>query len=313
MGVGLTPDALLEHLGLSEYRLAFRSEGMVSLSDLQDLTDAHLVSMGITEEAHRGRILQAIASLGVDGSLGDSSEMEVTGPLDSAPLPGDGSRAPMEEDEDDGDEASLDQFDGTVSFQVEEDDITEVPFQDVMVADAGEEGSDPPAAVMGKLLVVLVVLVVLVLLAGVGGWFVVRKTLQAGEDPSDVFTQPSVPVEVVETVSSPPVPREPVEEPQLPTEIEESPVTPAPQEEIRPSFSCEKAGTRAELLICQSAELASLDREMNLVFGTSRGSLDRAAFEELREAQVQWLRSRDACVDEGCVARRYRERLAVLK
>lgn len=79
-----------------------------------------------------------------------------------------------------------------------------------------------------------------------------------------------------------------------------------------PSFSCAKAGTGAERLICDDANLASLDREVALAY---KQKLEAAAAERarLQSDQRAWIRGkRDTCADTECLRAVYRERLKML-
>ena len=71
--------------------------------------------------------------------------------------------------------------------------------------------------------------------------------------------------------------------------------------QANPSFDCAKAQSSAEELICQDAELASLDRSLaeryaqavNLVGSLDAGAADASA--ELRATQRGWIKGRDDC------------------
>lgn len=75
------------------------------------------------------------------------------------------------------------------------------------------------------------------------------------------------------------------------------------------SFDCGKARLDAEIAICESARLSRLDEEMaSLYFG-----LPQYVREDIKGAQVRWLRRRNACgYDRRCIARAYRRRIDVL-
>jgi len=90
------------------------------------------------------------------------------------------------------------------------------------------------------------------------------------------------------------------------------PVTETPPP-IRPSFDCAKASQRIEFLICESPQLADLDRALASSYKRAMVAAggDRAL---LRQDQRTWrTQSRDVCADTGCVARVTRERIAMLK
>lgn len=83
--------------------------------------------------------------------------------------------------------------------------------------------------------------------------------------------------------------------------------TPAPdQHPITPSYDCAKAGTKVELMICHNAELAKADAEMAPLYAAALESAeDKRAF---KNESMEWLRQRDLCQDENCLAILYRSR-----
>lgn len=73
-----------------------------------------------------------------------------------------------------------------------------------------------------------------------------------------------------------------------------------------PSFNCGKAGNSTERAICQSEELAALDRKMAEVYPVV---LDSGSFSA--QSQTDWLKLRNKCAnDSDCIGRSYRARLA---
>jgi len=371
----VTADALLEQLGLPEYRHALRHAGVVDVDSLKALTDSRLKILGITDAGHRERILGAVSALPseqaaeppqapepglaptgtadadaptaifVKAELEDAGSAALTDPaaVDETPVPGgtepesadldsagfdDGPgdtqafvygqppgttepTAPQpphdDEDEDDSDDVSLDQFDGQVTLGLEADDDTDLPQSDLLgdVLESHDELDRAGGSSLGK---ILGFLAVLVLMAGVGGFFVVQSALKSDEAVSVPPTAHPIP-------SPPPAPAAPsVPAAQAePEPVPEPPPAPASTEPIRPSFPCTRAESRVELLICGSAELARLDRQLARSYGDARRRMDQDAFAEVRAAQKRWLRSRDACTDDACVAKRMGERLAELE
>jgi hypothetical protein len=89
------------------------------------------------------------------------------------------------------------------------------------------------------------------------------------------------------------------------------PPTPPPASSWAPSFSCAKAATGSEKLICSNQELSALDVEMARLY---RDALEVSSNKEaLRDEQRSWLRARrDRCPDVGCMRQAYRERIAQL-
>ncbi len=76
------------------------------------------------------------------------------------------------------------------------------------------------------------------------------------------------------------------------------------------SFDCAKAGTRIEKLICADAELGRLDTELGRLYAEARRSAAEPA--AMKRAQRDWLRLRDRCPDNTCVADAYRARISAL-
>ncbi len=78
------------------------------------------------------------------------------------------------------------------------------------------------------------------------------------------------------------------------------------------SFSCEKASTAVEKLICQDSELSTLDDVLGRRYGAARMVL-KAGQSCLVEDQRAWLlKDRAACTDALCLKRVYLQRLAQL-
>jgi uncharacterized protein len=76
------------------------------------------------------------------------------------------------------------------------------------------------------------------------------------------------------------------------------------------SFDCKEAATLVEKLICKSVTLEMLDLQLK---GAFEGAQDRSNKPEVvKVAQVAWLKTRDACRDEGCLERTYRKRIDAL-
>ena len=78
---------------------------------------------------------------------------------------------------------------------------------------------------------------------------------------------------------------------------------------IRPSFACATAHNAAEQTICGSAALAAYDRSIGAAYRRAlKLSDDDAA--PLRQAQRDWLKSRDICgIDVDCLAKSMRDRV----
>lgn len=73
-----------------------------------------------------------------------------------------------------------------------------------------------------------------------------------------------------------------------------------------PSFNCAKARTPTEYAICESPELARLDKEMAAVFFSKYSSLN--------SPQKQWIKERDQCGNtKQCLIYAYKRRITELK
>ena len=76
------------------------------------------------------------------------------------------------------------------------------------------------------------------------------------------------------------------------------------------SFDCAKAGTKVEKLICADAELSKLDEELNAVYKAALQDGKQA--DTTKQAQKQWMKERNGCVDAACVRRAYEARLKAI-
>ncbi|MEL7093409.1 MAG: lysozyme inhibitor LprI family protein [Pseudomonadota bacterium] len=80
-----------------------------------------------------------------------------------------------------------------------------------------------------------------------------------------------------------------------------------------PGFNCAKASTATEVTICQSEQLARLDRSLNARYDTLTFDMDETTLTKLRAAQATWRRERDGCrTDVPCIAAAYEVRLEML-
>jgi uncharacterized protein YecT (DUF1311 family) len=82
-----------------------------------------------------------------------------------------------------------------------------------------------------------------------------------------------------------------------------------PAAAIRASFACGKARSAVEQAICASPTLAGYDRSVAAAY---RRALDLAGDDAgaVKQAQLEWLRSRDACgANAGCLGQAMRERV----
>jgi uncharacterized protein len=77
------------------------------------------------------------------------------------------------------------------------------------------------------------------------------------------------------------------------------------------SFDCKKAKTKAEKLICETAELSKADDELALAYKAAVKAMKDA--KELREVQATWRQRRDRCGDAACMLDSYQQRIAELR
>jgi uncharacterized protein YecT (DUF1311 family) len=79
-----------------------------------------------------------------------------------------------------------------------------------------------------------------------------------------------------------------------------------------PSFSCAKAVSRAERMICADSTLSMLDRDLALAYKRTHDAKD-AERSRLLQAQLDWVRAkRNACTDAACLDTVYRDRIQEL-
>lgn len=76
------------------------------------------------------------------------------------------------------------------------------------------------------------------------------------------------------------------------------------------SFDCSKAQSTVEKMICANAELSRLDDDMTTRYNEVMNVQSRSS--ELRQAQRQWIKERNACLDLPCLKQVYIRRLSTL-
>jgi uncharacterized protein len=80
------------------------------------------------------------------------------------------------------------------------------------------------------------------------------------------------------------------------------------------SFNCRIADRPDEVLICQSRELAALDRRMSSLYFELRNRLYGRRVATLADDQARWLRTRFRCGrDYDCIENAYRSRIRELR
>lgn len=68
-------------------------------------------------------------------------------------------------------------------------------------------------------------------------------------------------------------------------------------------FDCAKANTKVEHIICENPEISKLDDELSQNY---RAVLqDKTQADAIKQAQKQWMKGRDGCLDAECVRLRY--------
>ncbi len=132
--------------------------------------------------------------------------------------------------------------------------------------------------------------------------FLIWTTMSADE--------PLPPVDPVENPAEP-VDDDKAEEPD--PEPVAKPVTPKPLPPDGPSFDCAKASQRIEFLICNTPELAKLDRTLSSVYKNAMSAAGPNAPRLQRQQRAWRTETRDTCPDTACVATIVRERIAILR
>jgi uncharacterized protein len=79
------------------------------------------------------------------------------------------------------------------------------------------------------------------------------------------------------------------------------------------SFDCTKAATPVEHMICASPELSQLDEQTALAYAAKRNAAPNSdAKTAIIKAGRAWLKQRNLCPSESCIAASYRERIGEL-
>lgn len=90
----------------------------------------------------------------------------------------------------------------------------------------------------------------------------------------------------------------------------------AAEENIGPSFDCDKASTPTEYAICASDDLSALDQKLSAAYKAVKGGLEKGseAAMTLGTEQRQWNKERSStCGDDvACLSRMYQERILVV-
>ena len=94
----------------------------------------------------------------------------------------------------------------------------------------------------------------------------------------------------------------------LPTAQAAPPQAPS-QPTARPSFNCRLARTRGEIAVCRDQGLAALDRQMAAQFRRATSVAGPRQLAVLRATRDSFLRYRDRCQSDACIAGAYRDRM----
>ena len=99
-----------------------------------------------------------------------------------------------------------------------------------------------------------------------------------------------------------------------PAPNEEPSVAPPPEKTAqRPSFDCRYARTRGEIAVCQNADLAVLDRQMAGQYYQAVAAADPRQRRMLTVTRDSFIRFRDNCPSDACIAETYRGRMREIR
>ena len=119
--------------------------------------------------------------------------------------------------------------------------------------------------------------------------------------PDDAFQQLDELTPGPPTEPAPPAPPEPQPQPSEPQT--------APSASANPSFNCRFARTRGEIAVCNDPGLAALDRQMASQFNRALSNADGRQRQLLQRTRTRFLRFRDGCRSDDCIADTYRGRM----
>lgn len=86
-----------------------------------------------------------------------------------------------------------------------------------------------------------------------------------------------------------------------------------PSVSARPSFNCRYARTSSEIAVCNDAGLASLDRQMAAQYYSAISNADSRQRAQLVRSRSTFLRFRDRCSSNACIAETYRGRMQEIR
>jgi len=128
-----------------------------------------------------------------------------------------------------------------------------------------------------------------------------------------------------ETAPTPAVPVQPGDQPSASTPVGPVPSAPPTASEpapapppvatavARPSFNCRYARTRGEIAVCRDSGLAALDRQMAAQYFRALAAADGRQRATLTSTRDSFLRYRDRCPSDSCIAETYRGRMREIR
>jgi uncharacterized protein YecT (DUF1311 family) len=129
-------------------------------------------------------------------------------------------------------------------------------------------------------------------------------------------SEPGAPSNVVEVPAAPSAPPTPVPGQVVPAPVAPPPPqapSPPPRPTANPSFDCDDARTRGEIAVCRNPGLAALDRQMAAQFQRALADADPEQRRLLVSTRNSFLRYRDQCPNDGCIAETYRGRMREIR
>ena len=101
--------------------------------------------------------------------------------------------------------------------------------------------------------------------------------------------------------------------PSQPQDVGPPPPPARPPATTSPSFNCRFARTRGEIAVCGDPGLAALDRQMASQFSTAMAQGDSRQRSLLQRTRSDFLRYRDNCPSNSCIAETYRGRIREIR
>ena len=115
---------------------------------------------------------------------------------------------------------------------------------------------------------------------------------------------------VIPPLTGEPAPPSPVTPPQ---DVGPPPPQSRPSATTSPSFNCRFARSRGEIAVCGDSGLAALDRQMAAQFNSAMAEADSRERALLQRTRSDFLRYRDNCPSNGCIAETYRGRIREIR